>query len=293
MKKLFLIICLLNYSSFFSQYNFKNLAEGPFKKLVIQEVMVIPGHGGPPVGPYDIVIEGNLITKMIALDPISLKSKGKIERETGDKIIDGKGKYVMPGMIDLHTHLRTDPMPLEYIYYLKLAHGVTAMVPAADRGLKSGLDEAEKSRKNKILAPRLYPIWSYGAMTGYDKIYLDNYKNVKTVIDEMFQKGAHVVNVGNLGWNQKLLGEVCKEVKNHGGITTYHIPPSTTAITKAIDAARLGVTMIEHHYAYAESALDRNVQNFKPTYNYNDENERFRQAGVVWSETNKHKLLVY
>ncbi len=291
MKKLFLIICLLNYSSFFSQYNFKNLAEGPFKKLVIQEVMVIPGHGGPPVGPYDIVIEGNLITKMIALDPISLKSKGKIERETGDKIIDGKGKYVMPGMIDLHTHLRTDPMPLEYIYFLKLAHGVTAMVPAADRGLKSGLDEAEKSRKNKILAPRLYPIWSYGAMTGYDKIYLDNYKNVKTVIDEMFQKGAHVVNVGNLGWNQKLLGEVCKEVKNHGGITTYHIPPSTTAITKAIDAARLGVTMIEHHYAYAESALDRNVQNFKPTYNYNDENERFRQAGVVWSETNKHKLL--
>ena len=88
-----------------------------------------------------------------------------------------------------------------------------------------------------------------------------------------------------------MLGEVCREVKKQGGITTYHIPPSTTAITKAVDAARLGVTMIEHHYAYAESALDRNVQNFKPTYNYNDENERFRQAGAVWSEANKKKLL--
>ena len=32
-------------------------------------------------------------------------------------------------------------------------------------------------------------------MTGYDKIYLDNYKNVKNVVEKMFQKGAHVVNV--------------------------------------------------------------------------------------------------
>ena len=50
--------------------------------------------------------------------------------------------------------------------------------------------------------------------------------------------------------------------------------------------------MIEHHYAYAESALDRQVQNFKPTYNYNDENERFRQAGKVWSETNEKDYLL-
>ena len=83
----------------------------------------------------------------------------------------------MPGMIDLHMHLRKDPS-LEYIYYLKLAHGVTSMVHAVDRGLKSGLEEAEKA-KNEILAPRLYPTWSYGAMTGYDKIYLDNYKKCK------------------------------------------------------------------------------------------------------------------
>ena len=148
MKKLFLIACLLFFNKFFSQNNFNGLAEGPFKKLVIREVMVIPGHGGPPVGPYDIIIEGNLITKMVALDAISLKSKGQFKRESGDKIIDGRGKYVMPGMIDLHMHLRKDPLPLEYIYYLKLAHGVTSMVPAADRGLKSGLEEAEKSKKN-------------------------------------------------------------------------------------------------------------------------------------------------
>ena len=148
MKKLLLLVFLLFFIKSLSQNNFKGLAEGPFKKLVI--VMVIPGHGGPPVGPYDIIIEGNLITKMVALDAISLKSKGNIERESGDKIIDGRGKYVMPGMIDLHMHLRKDPLPLEYIYYLKLVHGVTSMVHAVDRGLKSGLEEAEKAKKMKF-----------------------------------------------------------------------------------------------------------------------------------------------
>ena len=285
------LLGLLSLTITNAQEKFNGLAAGPYKKLVIREAMVIPGHGGPPVGPYDIVIEENQITDMIPFDPVTAKSRGAVERETGDRIIDAKGKYVMPGMIDLHMHLRTEPMPLEYIYYLKLAHGVTTMVPGSDRGLKSGMEQAELSRKNKILAPKLFPIWSYGAMTNFDKIALDDPKNTPEVVKQMFSKGAHVVNAGNLGWSQELLEAVCKEVTAQGGITTYHIPPSTTAVTQAVDAARLGVTMIEHHYAYAESALDRQVQNFKPTYNYNDENERFRQAGKVWSETNEKRLL--
>lgn len=48
MKNLFLNVFLLLFIKSFSQNNFNGLAEGPFKKLVIREVMVIPGHGGPP-----------------------------------------------------------------------------------------------------------------------------------------------------------------------------------------------------------------------------------------------------
>src|SRR5210317_2368202 len=125
MKYFFVLILssLLSFNTTSAQEKFNGLAEGPYKKLVIREAMVIPGHGGPPVGPYDIVIEGDKITDMIPFDPVTAKSRGIVERETGDRVIDAKGKYVMPGMIDLHMHLRTDPMPLEYVYYLKLAHG--------------------------------------------------------------------------------------------------------------------------------------------------------------------------
>ncbi|MCB0493950.1 MAG: amidohydrolase family protein [Cyclobacteriaceae bacterium] len=290
-KLLFLFACFFMLADATAQKKYGELANGPYKKLVIRGAMVLPGHGGPPVGPYDIVIQGNMITDMIPFDPVTAERRGATERVTGDRVIDATGKYVMPGMIDLHMHLRQEPMPIEYIYYLKLAHGVTAMVPAADRGLDNGMSEAAKSKSNAILAPRLYPIWGWGAKTNYDQVFLDNPANVKKVVAEMFSKGAHVVNVGDLGWNQELLGAVCKEVTAAGGITTYHIPPNTTSVTQAVDAARLGVTMIEHHYAYAESSLDRSVQDFSPTYNYNDENARFGQAGKVWSEANRERLL--
>ena len=261
-----------------------DLAEGPYKRLVIQGAMVIPGFGGPPVGPYDIVIEGNTITAMTPFDPVTAERRGETDRATGDRVIDATGKYVMPGMIDLHMHLRQEPMPLEYVYYLKLAHGTTALVPAPDRGLDEAMEQAALSASNEILAPRMYPIWGWGSQLSYDRAFLEDPANAPRIAREMREKGMHVVSVGPLGWNPELLEAVCHAVEAVGGITTYHIPPSTAAVTNAVDAARAGVTMIEHHYAYAESALNRQVQDFPGDYNYNDENARFRHAGKVWLE---------
>src|SRR6185503_16753001 len=83
-----------------SQSNFGNLAAGPYNRLVIRGAMVIPGHGGPPAGPYDIVIERNMIVDMIPFDPVTAERRGESSRPTGDRIIDATGKFVMPGMID-------------------------------------------------------------------------------------------------------------------------------------------------------------------------------------------------
>lgn len=264
---------------------FGDLAEGPYDRLVIRGAMVIPGHGGPPVGPYDIIIEGNTIADLIAFDPVTAERRGETERASGDRVIDGEGMYVMPGMIDLHMHLRQEPMEIEYVYYLKLAHGVTTLVPAADRGLDNGMEQARLSANNEILAPRLFPIWGWGSGVDYDREFLENPANAPKIAQEMVAKGARVVSVPS--WNAELFGAICKAVWEAGGITTKHLPPSTNAVVNAVDAARLGVTMIEHHYAYAESALDRRVQDFPPDYNYNNENHRFRHAGVVWQEAEK------
>ena len=51
---------------------------------------------------YDVVIDGDRVLQ-VAKD---------LEPEAGAEVIDASGKYVMPGFIDLHVHLR-DP-GLEY-----------------------------------------------------------------------------------------------------------------------------------------------------------------------------------
>lgn len=283
--------CIIAQSALAQTRRFGDLAEGPYDRLVIQGAMVIPGHGGPPVGPYDILIEGNRISAMVPFDPVTAERRGGSDRMTGDRVIDGTGMYVMPGMIDLHMHLRQEPMEIEYVYYLKLAHGVTTMVPAPDRGLQNGMDEAARSARNEILAPRMFPIWRWGNETDYTRAQLEDPANAPEIAKAMAEKGAHVVSLGSVTWSDELFGAVAKAVWAAGGITTIHLPPSTNAVVQAVDAARLGATMIEHHYGYAESALPSTVQNFPRGYNYNNENDRFRQAGKVWVDTDKERLL--
>ncbi len=119
--------------------DFGDLGAGPYKRLVIRNVMVIPGHGGPATGPYDILVTGNVISEMRGHDPDE-PSKMK-----GDRVIAGDNLYVMPGMLNLHLHLRGEDLPLDYIYYLQLATGITSIGPAEQGRVKDQL-EAERNK---------------------------------------------------------------------------------------------------------------------------------------------------
>lgn len=250
---------------------FGDLAEGPYEQLVIRDVMVIPGYGGPANGPYDILIEGNVISEMQAAD-----AENEFE---ADRVIEGEGRFVMPGMLNLH--LRGEWLPLRYSYLMQLATGATSMGPA-EQGRVQG--DLEKIRKGEILAPRLFPLYGWGATTDYTEEELRNPVLAPQIAEEMIAGGVRQVYLNDLTWNQELFGAAAKAVDEAGGITAVHIQPSSTAVVDAVDAARLGVTMIVHHYGYAESALDGDVQNYPRDYDYNDENIRFREAAKVWVE---------
>jgi hypothetical protein len=254
--------------------------------------MVIPGHGGPAYGPADIVIAGDRIDQIISYNGVT----GRPESASvgpADRVIDATGMYVMPGMIDLHTHLRSEPLPLQYVYDLKLAHGVTTMVNGADRGWESAHEQQGLSDANRITAPRMFPIRDWGPERSRDPGHQPPADVIAPWHDparapelarQLMAEGTHVVRVGSLAWNVELFGAVCQAVWDAGGITTVHLPPSDIAVVDAVTAAELGVTMIEHHYGYAEAALGGGVQRFPPDYNYNDEAHRFRHAGSVWQD---------
>lgn len=265
--------------------SFGELAEGPYKRLVIRNVMVIPGHGGPARGPYDILVTGNVIAEMRRFDPLAEPSEDDEPRLTGDRIIEGDGKYVMPGMLNLHLHLREDDLPLDYIYYLQLATGVTSIGPAEPERV---LDQMKAEQNNEILAPRLFPLHGWGDDTDFTDEQLRDPAMAPRVAREMVGKGVRQVYLNDLCWNAELFGAAAKAVAEAGSITAVHIQPSSTSVINALDAAQLGVTMIVHHYGYAESALPRSVQNYPTDYNYFDENKRFREAGRVWLEVGEN-----
>ncbi|MDA1305950.1 MAG: amidohydrolase family protein [Acidobacteria bacterium] len=266
---------------------FGELAEGPYNRLVIQNVNVLPGHGGPSVGIYDILVEGNVITEMRRFDPyLPAAERDHLE---GDRVIDGTGKWVMPGMINLHLHLREEPLPLSYVYYLQLATGITTLGPASDRGLDSAMTEAAGSAANQVLAPRMYPLWSWGqGITGYTRAQLEDPAMAPEIAKAMIAAGARQVYLNSLCWNRKLFGAAARAVTAAGGITAVHVQPNSLAEVNAVIAAEEGVTMIVHHYGFAESALDRTVPDYPRDYDYFDENERFRQAGKVWEEVGRN-----
>ncbi|MBT5776543.1 MAG: amidohydrolase family protein, partial [Candidatus Marinimicrobia bacterium] len=120
--------------------------------------------------------------------------------------------------------------------------------------------------------------------------------NADKVAKKMIKNGVRQVYINNLCWNPTIFGAAAKAIEKAGGLTAVHIQPSSTSQVNALDAARLGVSMIVHHYGYAESALNRGVMNYPVDYNMSDENIRFREAAQVWIEAGdnpetRHRLL--
>ena len=99
---------------------------GPYDRLVIQGATLIDGTGGPPVAPVDIVVEGGTITDVRRVSALDL-ARGA-DRASGERTIDARGMWVMPGIIDAHTHLgHGDEIPGDYIPKLWLGHGITTV----------------------------------------------------------------------------------------------------------------------------------------------------------------------
>jgi hypothetical protein len=108
-------------------------SKGPWKRLVIRGATMVDGTGAPPVGPVDIVIEGNIIKQIRSVGNPGVPIKENYRPAKGDYEIDAHGSYVLPGFIDAHSHigsggwgLPTGTMPpMEYIMKLWLSHGIT------------------------------------------------------------------------------------------------------------------------------------------------------------------------
>ena len=257
--------------------------EGPYDRLILRGATLIDGTGAPPFGPVDIVVEGDRIAdiRSVGVPGVPIDPRGRPEATPGDREIDLEGHYVLPGFVDLHGHLAGPETPAEYILKLWMGHGITTSAdPGSGNGIRWMLDHSERSDNNQITAPRLLPSVSFGQ--GQDGP-IATPEQARAWVAEMADLGAHGIKF--FGLRPDLMSAALDEAARRGLYTTMHHAQLNVAWMNVIDSARLGLTSMQHWYGLPEALFeDRVVQDYPLDYNYNDEQQRFGEAGRLWAQ---------
>jgi imidazolonepropionase-like amidohydrolase len=285
-----LILFLLNLTLVFGQVKpapDRAQGEGPFDRLIIRGATLIDGTGGMPRGPVDIVIEENKIVDIKGVGTPMLPIEEKNRPKGATKEIDATGKYVMPGIIDLHIHTgsETKAPEAEYVYKLWLAHGITTVrgVPSGD--LEWSLSEKKRSAQNKIAAPRMISFHRPGSGKEWKDRKILTPADAKEWVQYAHKKGVDGLKLGS--HRPEIMKALLDEANKLGMGSTAHLAQTGVAQMNAIDAARLGLTGMTHFYGLFESMYENlDVQPWPVDMNYNNEQHRFGQVARQWNMVN-------
>jgi imidazolonepropionase-like amidohydrolase len=122
-------------------------AEAEPQPTTILGAKLIDGTSAEPIDDSVVVIEGTRIQ--------AAGSRAETPVPKGGRIIDGTGKTVIPGLIELHAHYFGDRAEMERLLRAQLRFGVTTSRSiGADK--EEHLGVIADTRARKIPAPRLY-----------------------------------------------------------------------------------------------------------------------------------------
>ena len=265
---------------------------GPYDRLIIRGATVIDGTGAPPIGPMDIVIEGNRIVEVIGVGvpqrPIDEARRPglAIEGNPGAVVheIDATGMYVLPGFVDLHLHTGgvLKAPEAEYTYKLWMSHGITT-----GRGVAFGphdwsIREKARSAANEIVAPRMwvYPFTGAGG-EGWRGRRIDTPDDARDWVRYVKESGGDGLKLNS--FRPEIMEALLDEAAELRLGSTAHLGQMGVAQMNALDAARLGLGTVTHFYGLFEALYkDYDVQPWPPEMNYNDEQHRFGQVPRQW-----------
>jgi imidazolonepropionase-like amidohydrolase len=244
------------------------------RRLLVRNVMVVYGNGKPPFGPMDVLVEGGRIAQLRA-------SRGD-RMLPAEAVIDGTGRYLLPGFVNTHMHWHEQRapglvQPIQYQRNLYLAAGVTTA-----RELGGDFEKSKRWRDESaagtIASPRivLYARPSFGRQGTPDEI--------RAGVREAKARGADGLKIMPLDRDQ--LEALLQEARAQGLPTTAHIGVEETTVRDFIE---LGVGSIEHFYGIADAALE-GLQRFPADMNHSNETHRFARAGELYAQAHPDRL---
>lgn len=254
--------------------------DGPYPHLILRNAILIDGTGAPAVGPVDIIIEENHIAAIQPITDPSAPMNARTQVQPGDREMNLAGMYVLPGLIDMHTHIGpVTSVPAEYIYKLWMGHGITTIREVwCQNGVDWVLSERDRSARNEITAPR---IKAYCHISSDHKGPIKDPADARKQVDALANRGVDGFKFTGLPPDQ--FQAALDEVKKRGLRSAAHLSQQYVARANAVDCARWGLTSLEHWYGLPEALFDdRTIQDFPLDYNYANEAQRFGYAGRLW-----------
>jgi imidazolonepropionase-like amidohydrolase/Tol biopolymer transport system component len=267
-------------------------SDKPKGKMAFTGARIITMKGDQVIENGTIVIEGNKI--------VSIGEGGSVSIPADARVMDMKGKTIMPGLIDVHAHLgqfRYGLSPQKHWqYYTNLAYGVTTTHDPSSN-TEMVFSQSEMVKAGNMIGPRIFStgVILYGA-EGDFKAVVNNLDDARSAIRRTKAFGAFSVKSYNQPRRDqrqqviKAASEMQIQVVPEGGSTFYH------NLTMILD----GHTGVEHNLPIA--TLHKDVVNlwaasktgYTPTLivNYGGLNGEYYwyQTTNVWEDK---KLLKY
>lgn len=201
--------------------------------LVIRGGTLVDVRAGKEVPNTVVLIRGERIEQVAA--------EQSVEIPQGAQIVDARGKWIIPGMIDSHAHAGDDAgIPVK----LYLANGVTTIRNPGGNVTLLRLTR-EKLLSGEMVGPRLYfsgnildgnpPVWAGGSLL------VDTPERAKSAVNFLADQGVDFVKVYNNVKEPEL--KAILEAANARGLPVAGHIPRTLTMSHAIE---MGMTRLEH-----------------------------------------------
>ena len=90
------------------------------RPLVLNDVSVLSRSGTEMKPGHTVLVRGDRI------ELVAPSAEIKIPRRA--RVVDGHGRFVIPGLADLHVHIKRSRADVDRLFALFLAHGVTTVL---------------------------------------------------------------------------------------------------------------------------------------------------------------------
>jgi imidazolonepropionase-like amidohydrolase len=206
----------------------------------INNVTVIDAKNGTRDN-QTLIVKDNKIIALGTSDELSFSDELKL--------IDGKGKYLIPGLWDAHVHLTYEPEMTTSMFDLFLVNGITSV---RDTGGELELvmplkREADADPKNKPRVKVAGPLLD-GVPTVYDGVSriklgmgAGTPAAAEALVDQFVDGGVDLIKSYEM-LTPASFSAVLKRAKQHGKIVTGHVPLSMDVV----DASNQGLRSMEH-----------------------------------------------